>query len=127
TAEPGQALVGVVGAQPQPVLGARRKYAVGLGNTAGNEVVDHDAEVAVGAGDGEVGRGAAGQQGGVDAGGKPLGGRFLVAGGAVDLAGEEQAGQTLHVKRGGELARVDVVVLDGVAGPQNRGLFQPRH
>ena len=44
-----QALVGVVGAQAQPVLGARGEHAVGLGDAARHQVVDHHADVALGA------------------------------------------------------------------------------
>ena len=49
-----QALVGVVGAQAQAVLGARGEHAVGLGDAARHQVVDHHAHVAVGARDDEV-------------------------------------------------------------------------
>ncbi len=58
---------------------------------------------------------------------KTLGGGLFVSGGAVDLPGEEQPGQTFHVKRRRQLARIDVIVLDGVAGPLDQRLFQPRH
>ena len=44
-----QALVGVVGAQAQPVLGARGEHAVGLGDAARHQVVDHHADIGVGA------------------------------------------------------------------------------
>ena len=44
----GQPLVGVVGAELQAELGARREHAIGLGNPARNEVVDHHAEVPLG-------------------------------------------------------------------------------
>jgi hypothetical protein len=63
-------------------------------------------------------------QGGVESGEQALGGGFLVAGGAVDLAGEEQAADGLGFQRGIEAARVEVVVLDGVAGPQDVGVLQ---
>ena len=45
----GQALIGIVGAQRQTILGARGEHAIGLGDAAGHEVVDHHAEIAVGA------------------------------------------------------------------------------
>ena len=48
-AERRQALVGIVGAQAQPVFGARGEHAVGLGDAARHQVVDHHAEIAVGA------------------------------------------------------------------------------
>ena len=55
-AERRQALVGIVGAKRQPVLGARGEHAVGLGDAARDQVVDHHAEIAVGAGDDEAAR-----------------------------------------------------------------------
>ena len=48
-----QALVGVVGAQAQAVFGARGEHAIGLGDAARHQVVDHHAHVAVGARDDE--------------------------------------------------------------------------
>ena len=53
---------------------------------------------------------------GVDAGDQPLSGGFLVAGGAVHLAGQEEPGNRLALERGMELSRREVVVLDGVPG-----------
>ena len=46
---------------------------------------------------------------------QPLGGGLLVAGRAVDLAGEVQAGDRLGFQRRVELRRRGVVVLDRVA------------
>jgi hypothetical protein len=54
-----------------------------------------------------------------------LRGRLLIAGRAVDLARQEQALQALRLQRRGELARIDVIVFDRVAGPDDRRLFQP--
>ena len=41
-------LVGIVGAQRQAILRPRGEHAVRLGDAAGHEVVDHDADIAVG-------------------------------------------------------------------------------
>ena len=49
-AERRQPLVGIVGAKRKAVLGAAGEHAIGLGHAAGDEVVDHHAEIAVGAG-----------------------------------------------------------------------------
>ena len=100
-----QPLVGIVGAQLQPVLGARGEHAIGLGDAARHEIVDHDAEIAVGARDDEAPAAAAGQQRRVDAGGQALGAGLLVAGRAVDLAGEEQPRQALHFEASGSSSR----------------------
>ena len=92
--------IGIVGTQRQAVLGARGEHAVGLDHTLGGEVVDQHAEIGLGAVGDEIGRAPAGRQGGVDAGEQALGRRLLVAGGAVDLAGEEQAAQGTQLQVG---------------------------
>ncbi len=51
-------------------------------------------------------------------------GGFLVTRGAVDLAGEVEAGEGLDLQRQREGARVHVVVLDRVAGLGDDGLFE---
>ena len=63
----------------------------------------------------------------VDAGKQALGRRLFIAGGAVDLAGKEQAANGPGFKAAFERARVKVVVLDGVAGPQDVGVFHAGH
>ena len=126
-AHAGEALVGVVGPQAQPVLGARGEHAVGLRHAAGDEVVDHHAEVAVGAGDDEPARGARRRQRRVDAGRNALRARLLVARGAVDLAGQEQPRLLFRLQRRQQLARVDVVVLDGIAEALDDHPLEPRN
>ena len=89
-ADLGEAQVGVVLAQLQAVLGAAGEHAVGLGDAARDQVVDQHAEVGLVAARAPAGL-APRLQRGVDARQQPLRGRFLVAGRAVDLAGEEEA------------------------------------
>ena len=48
-AERRQPLVGVVAAQMQPELGARGEHAVGLGDAPRHQIVNHHAEIALGA------------------------------------------------------------------------------
>ena len=86
----GQPLVGVVGAQRQPVFGARGEHAIGLADAAGDEIVDHHPEIGFGAVEAR-GAAPAGLARGVDPGDQALRGRLLVAGRAVDLAGEDRA------------------------------------
>ena len=62
-------------------------------------------------------------QGGIEAGQQALRGSLFVAGGAIDLAGEEEACDGLGFQRGLEVARVVVVVFDGVAGAQDVRVF----
>ena len=45
----GQPLIGVIGPQRQPVFGPRGEHAVRLGDAARDQVVDHHAEIALGA------------------------------------------------------------------------------
>jgi hypothetical protein len=94
------------------------EHAVGLGDAAGDQVVHQHAQVGLVAAR-APGLRALHLQRGVDAGQQALGGGFFVAGGAVDLAGEEQPADGLGLQAGLELARVEVVVLDGVAGAQD--------
>ena len=49
---------------------------------------------------------------------QPLRRRLLIAGRAVDLAGQEQPADPLGLQRRPQFARIDMVVFDGVAGPQ---------
>ena len=56
-----------------------------------------------------------GAERGVHPGHEPLRGRLLVAGGAVDLAGEEQVLHPAGLQPRPQLPRVEVVVLDGVS------------
>ena len=60
----------------------------------------------------------------VDAGHQALAGGFFVARGAVDLAGEEQAGDFLGFERALEFRGIDGVVFDGVAGAQHLGVLE---
>ena len=90
----GEAAVRVVDAQVQAELGARGEHAVGLVGALGDEVVDEDAGVGLGAVERERRFAASRCQRGVDAGHQALAGGLLVAAGAVDLAGEVEAVET---------------------------------
>ncbi len=122
-AERGEAELSVVGAEQQAVFGAAGEHAVGLGDPLRDQVVDEDADIGLVAGEVDGG-GAGGGAGGVEAGEETLGGGFLVAGGAVDLAGEEQAGHGAQLKAVVEGAGVDEIIFDGVAGAQDLGAFE---
>ena len=88
----GQPLVGVVGAQRQPVFGARGEHAVRLGDAARDQIVDHHAEIAFGAVEHDLAAPARPRRG-VEPRDQALGGGLFVAGRAVDLAGQEQPAQ----------------------------------
>jgi hypothetical protein len=97
----------------------------GLGDAERGQVVDQDADVAVRPVGDEVGLPAGGGQRRVDAGHDPLRRGLLVAGGPVHLPGQEQAPDRAQLQRRVEFPRVDVVVLDRVAGPEHHRALQP--
>ncbi len=68
-----------------------------------------------------------GAAGGVESGEQTLCRGLFVAGGAVDLARTEEAGQALAFETEMEVARVEVVVLDGITGAQEDGVLQAAH
>ena len=123
-ADAGEPLVGVVGPQRKPVLGTRSEHAVGLAHPARDEIVDHHAEIRIGAVEHDrLARTRARR--GVEAGDEPLPGRLLVAGRPIDLPGEKQPREPLRLQRRFELARIDVVVLDRVARADHMCALEP--
>jgi len=118
-----QAQIGIVLAQLQAVFGARGEHAIRLGHTAGDEVVDQHAEIGLVAAR-TPGLAALRLQRGIGACEQTLRSGFLVAGGTVDLTGKEQPADRLRFQRGLQVARVEVVVLDGVTGAQDVRVFQ---
>ena len=114
----GQALIGIVGPQGQPILGARREHPVRLGDAAGHKIVDHHPEIAVGAVEHDR-VGSACAHGCVQARNNSLRRSFFIASGAVDLAGQEQTWQTLGLQGRIEFARIDMVIFDGIAWPDH--------
>ena len=111
----GEAQVGVVLPEQQAVLGTAGEHPVGLGDPAGHEVIDQHAEVALAAGRHPGGL-VPHLAGGVETGDQTLGARLLVAGRAVDLAGEVEPADGAGLEGRSQVAGVEVVVLDGVAG-----------
>src|ERR1700760_2886751 len=64
---------------------------------------------------------------GIDPREKALAASLFVARGAVDLASEVEAREALDLESGCQLARIDIVILDGVARPLDDNSFEPRH
>lgn len=118
-----EASIGAVVAEEQAVFGTGGVEAVGLGEVAGDEVIDHHADVGLGTAEFN-GRLAARPARGVDAGHEALGGGFLVASGAVDLAGQEEAAGAADFQGASKLAGVDEVVFHGVPRTEHLGGFQ---
>src|SRR3546814_4552878 len=94
-----------VDAQAEPVFRARGQHTVRLGNALKHEIVDHHADIRIGAIEREGGE-IARRRRGVDTGNKPLRCRLLIAGGAVDLAGAEQARSAEHTSELQSLMRI---------------------
>ena len=63
---------------------------------------------------------------GVDAGDKTLGRRLLVTGGPVDLPGKKQPLYVPGLEALLEIARIEIIVLDGVAWSGDMRVLQPR-
>src|SRR3990172_10431880 len=105
----GQTQVGVVDAQVQAKLGARGEHAVRLVGTLGYQVVNQDADVGLGA----VERDRffpLHLQPSVDARHEALASSLLIAGGAVDLTGEEKSLNVLGFERMEQFGRVHEIV-----------------
>ena len=131
----GQAHVGVVFAQLQPVLGPAGEHAVRLGHALGDQVVHQHAQV------GLVTRGHPGVglprrcisclgpslQRRIHPGKQALRRRLFVARGAVDLSGKKQSANGPRLEVALQAGRVKVVVFNGIAGAQDVGVFQPGH
>src|SRR5688572_27830711 len=63
----------------------------------------------------------------VDAGDEPLPRRLFIAGRTIDLARQEKALHELRLQAGLELLRVDIVILDGIAGSEDDAVLEPRN
>ena len=121
----GQPLVGIVGAEEQPVLGARGEHAVRLHGTAAHEVVDERRQCTPRRDGSTSGRPAECGEGELPRG--PERRRLLVARRADDLPREVEPGALAHLERVRERARVDVIVLDVVSGLDDLCAFDIRY
>ena len=111
----GQAQIGVVFAQLQPVFGAAGEHAVGLAGAVRDQVVDHHADIGfIATRRPCVER--THETRGVEPGDEALSSGFFIAGGAVDLAGEKQSGHEFCFQRILQSARIEEVVFDRITG-----------
>ena len=108
------------------MLGPAGEHPVGFVDPAGDKIVDEDADVAL-LPVGDEGLAPRRGEGSVGSGHDPLCRRLLVAGRAVDLPGQEQAGDLLARERRCELIGGGVVVFHGIAVAHDPGVFEPRH
>src|SRR5690348_1213388 len=116
TAEGGQAQIGVVFSEQEPVLGAAGEHAIGLTRASRNEIIDEHPDVGL-APLGQPGVAASQCEGGIDPGYQSLGGGFLVTCRAIDLPREKQSLNVTCLQRRSQVTGIEVVVLDRVAGP----------
>ena len=122
----GQSQISIVLAQAQAILGPAGEHPVGFLHALGEQVVQHDAHVGLVAA-GHPGLLALNLARSIQACQQALRGGFLVTGRAVDLACEEQTLNLPGFQAGLQSARIEVVVLDGVAGAQDVRLLQTDH
>ena len=105
------------------MFGAAGEHAVGLGGAQRDQIIHQHADIGLVACR-APGRFIAHRARGIDAGQQALGAGFFVPGGAVDLAGEIQAGDIARFQRAAQVARVEVVVFDGIAGARDMRLLE---
>ena len=117
-ADGGQAGVGIVLPQGQPVFAAAGHHAVGVHDALGHQIIHQGAKVA----------GVTRQDqlflaqriaGGVQTGQQALCGSFLIAGSAVELSCPVQAPHHLAFQRGFQTGGVHTVVFDGIGRAQD--------
>ncbi|MGC0321911.1 hypothetical protein ABIG06_002540 [Bradyrhizobium sp. USDA 326] len=94
------------------------EHPIGLANSTSDEVVDHDAKIAVRPIEHRQ-RSPTGGHCRIQPGHDALPCGFFVSGGAVDLPGQEQPAQALGLEGRIELTRIHVVVFDRVARPHH--------
>ncbi len=123
----GQAGVGRVRTEQEPVLGSRGEEAVGLFGSEGHEVVDHHPDVGLVAPQRK--RRLFPPPGGerrVHPRHEALARGLLVTRGSVHLSGEEEPGKSPRLERVDELLRKDDVVFHRVGRAEDLGPLQPR-
>ena len=110
----------------QAKLRTAREHAVRLGHTLGDQVVDQHTQVSL-ITPRQPGLVTATLQRRIDAGKQSLRGSLLVAGSAIDLTRKKQPVNSARLEATFQFARIEVVVFDGVAGPQDMRVFQAGH
>ena len=121
-----QTQIGIVLAQQQAVFGTRGEHAVGLLGTAGNQVIHQHAEIGFIAA-WRPRRLVTRLAGSIDTRQQTLCRGLFVAGGAVDLPGEEQPAEVLGLQRGAQVTGIEKIIFNGVTGARNVGLLETLH
>ncbi len=115
--------VGVVDAQVEAELGSRGEHAIRLVGALGDQVINEDRGVGLGAIEDERCV-IAYFKSCVNARHQALAGGFFVAAGAVNLASQEEVGDLFGFEGAFEFGGVDGIVLDGVTRAQHIGVLQ---
>ena len=124
TADFGQAYIGVVLAQGQTVFGTTGKHPVGFGDAARNQVVHEYPEISL-IPSWRPCRQLLCAACRIDSRQQPLRRSFFVARRAVDLPGEKKPRHRLGFQAVLEIARIEIVVFDGIAGARDMGVLEP--
>ena len=113
----------IVRAQRQAIFGARGHHAIRLADALQRQVVDHHPDVGAAPVESHLVERQR-SRGGIETGRETLGSGFLVTGRAVDLAGQEQSRQVSNLQRLVEPPRIDELIFDRIAGPDDLGALQ---
>jgi sporulation protein YlmC with PRC-barrel domain len=122
-ADAGEPVIGVVFTQPQSILRTTGEHPVRFVGSQVDQIVHQDPDVGLvpARPPGGLARHLARR---IDTRQQPLRGRLLVAGGPVDLAGKEQTFKGPGLQRVLQIAGIEIVVLDGIAGAGDVGLLE---
>src|SRR5262249_46084607 len=119
----GQTLIGIVSPELQTIFGARRKHSVRLANAARYKIPTHNTEISLRTIDDDFVP-LARQGRCIETCKKSLRCGLFITGGAVDLSSQKQSVQTFCLQCWSKLARIDVIVFDGVAGTNKLRILQ---
>src|SRR2546425_8614728 len=117
-----QAAVGVILPQAQAILGPGSEHPIRLGSSFGHQIVDQDADIGLVTPQ-HYRLPSLDSSGGVDAGHYPLGARFLISRGSIDLPGEKKVSTDLGFQREIELRREHKIVFDRISGTHDVGML----
>ena len=117
-----QSNVGVVCSHAHAVFGSAGKHAIGLTDSLGEQVIDHDSNIAVTAAESKRAL-ALRRQASIDTRDEALTCRFLVARCSVDLSGQIQTLHHFGLQSSLQIPRVDVVVFHTIARLQHFDIF----
>ena len=136
--EGGQPLISIVRPQRQTIFSARGEHPIGFRDPASDEVIDHHADIALRAVNRKnalarrniIGRaprtGRARAPRCISARDQALGAGLFIAGGAVDLPGEEKPAELFGFKARIEIPRIDIIIFDRIAVADHLRVLKPR-